>query len=54
MRSPAQVSFYQARAGYEGPDHVRYEVTNEQGEFATYDVAITVKEACGDAGSQRL
>ena len=61
MRSPAQVVFYQARAGYQGPDHVRYAVTNKHGEVATYDVAITVKEAPlqqtkpgADAGSQRL
>jgi len=61
IKTPAQVVFYQARAGYQGPVHARYEVTNEQGEFATYDVAITVQEAppqqnkpSEDAGSQLL
>ena len=31
--------------GYAGPDHVKYEVTAENGEVATYDVTITVKPA---------
>ena len=35
--------FYQARAGYTGPDEVKYEVTSENGEVATYDVTISVK-----------
>jgi hypothetical protein len=43
LKIPAQVAFYQARAGYVGPDHLNYEVTNENGEVATYDVMITVK-----------
>ena len=34
-----------ANAGYAGPDHVKYEVTAENGEVATYDVTITVKSA---------
>ena len=34
-----------ARAGYAGPDHVKYEVTSENGEVATYDVTITVTAA---------
>jgi len=61
LKTPAQVVFYQAKTGYQGADHVRYEVTSENGEVATYDVAITVKEAplqqnkpSGEAGSQRL
>src|SRR5262249_46590967 len=60
LKTPAQVVFYQAKAGYQGPDHVRYEVTTEQGQVATYDVAITVKEAPPSQskpqveGSQRL
>jgi hypothetical protein len=45
VKVPAQVVFYQARAGYSGPDHVKYEVTSENGEVATYDVTINVKEA---------
>ena len=58
---PAQVVFYVAHAGYAGPDHVQYEVTNENGEVATYNVAITVKSgppgqtpSSGPAGGQKL
>ena len=43
--TPAQVVLYLARAGYAGPDHVKYEVTSENGEVATNDVTITVKAA---------
>jgi len=43
MKVPAQVVYYQARAGYLGSDHLNYEVTSENGEVATYDVTITVK-----------
>ena len=43
IKLPAQVVFYQAREGYVGPDHVNYEVTDSNGEVATYDVTITVK-----------
>lgn len=45
LKMPAQVVFYVARTGYSGPDHVKYEITNEKGEVATYDVTITVKAA---------
>ena len=45
LKTPAQVVFYLARAGYAGPDHVKYEVTSENGEVATNDVTITVKAA---------
>jgi hypothetical protein len=48
IKTPARVVFYQARAGYEGPDHVKYEVTSENGEVANYDVTITVKETPSD------
>jgi hypothetical protein len=44
LRIPAQVVFYQARAGATGSDHVVYEVTSENGEVGTYDVIINVKE----------
>jgi hypothetical protein len=60
VRTPAQVIFYRAHAGYAGPDHVRYEVTSENNETATYDVTITVKvppvqnPPAGDANGQRL
>jgi hypothetical protein len=40
----SEVVFYQAHSGYTGPDH---QVTNENGEVATYDVKITVKEGAG-------
>ncbi len=45
IKVPAQVVFYQAREGYTGPDHVRYEVANADGEIGSFDVAITVKAA---------
>jgi hypothetical protein len=43
LKTAAQVVFYTANAGYAGPDHVKYEVTSENGEVATYDVTVTVK-----------
>ena len=43
MKTPARVVFYQSRANYVGPDHLKYEVTSENGEVSTYDMAITVK-----------
>jgi hypothetical protein len=43
VKTPAQVVFYRAHAGYVGADHVNYEVTSENGEVATYDVMITGK-----------
>jgi hypothetical protein len=42
---PGQVVFYQARQGYAGPDHVRYDVTSANGEVGTFDLTITVKVA---------
>ena len=61
LNLPVQVVLYVARAGYEGADHVQYEVTNENGEVATYNVTITVKAAPpgqtpspGPAGGQKL
>jgi hypothetical protein len=45
LKTPARVVFYQSRAGYVGPDHVKYEVTSENGKVATYETAITVKGA---------
>ena len=45
LKTPAQAVFYLAHAGYAGPDRVKYEVTTENGEVATYDVTITVKAA---------
>jgi hypothetical protein len=60
LKTPAQVVFFLARAGYAGPDHVKYEVTDENGQVTTYDVAITVKVApaqsppAGEAGVRQL
>jgi len=60
LKTPAQVVFYMARAGYAGPDHVKYEVTDENGQVAAYDVTITVKVApaqsppAGEAGARQL
>ena len=45
LKAPAQVVFYVARTDYAGSDHVKYEVTSENGEVDTYDVTITVKAA---------
>ncbi len=45
LKTPAQVVFYQARAGAVGSDHLVYLVTNPTGEMATYDVTINIKEA---------
>jgi hypothetical protein len=45
LKMPARVIFYQSRAGYVGPDHVKYEVTSENGEVVTYDTTITVTSA---------
>ena len=45
LKTPALVVFYQANEGYGGSDHVRYAVTNAQGQTEGYDVTITVKPA---------
>jgi len=45
LKVPAQVVFYRARAGYSGPDHLRYEVTDAKGEVDVFDITITVKLA---------
>jgi hypothetical protein len=45
MKIPAQVVFYQARAGATGSDHLVYEVTTPTGEVGTYDVTIKIKQA---------
>lgn len=44
FKVPAEVVFYQARAGYVGSDHVVYAVSDYNGEVNTYDVTIDVKE----------
>jgi hypothetical protein len=45
LKIPAQVIFYQARAGAAGSDHLVYLVTNPTGEVGSYDVTITIKES---------
>ena len=45
LKMPAQVVFYQSRSDFAGHDRVKYEVTSENGEVATYDTRITVKGA---------
>jgi Big-like domain-containing protein len=45
LKTPAQVVFYTANTDYSGPDHVKYEVKDENGELATYDMTIAVKAA---------
>ena len=52
LKTPAQVVFYMARAGYAGPDHVKYEVTEENGQVATFDVTITLKASPGPPGAK--
>ena len=60
LKTPAQVVFYMAHPGYAGSDHVKYEVTSENGEVATNDVTIVVKAPpaqrlpVGDAGIRPL
>ncbi len=49
LKTPAQVVFYLARAGYAGPDQVKYEVTDENGQVSTYEVTITVKASPGQS-----
>ena len=44
LKVPAEVVFYEARGGYTGPDHVAYQVTDEKGQVARYDVTITVEQ----------
>jgi len=59
LKTPAQVVFYMAHAGYAGSDHVKYEVTSENSD-ATNDVTIVVKPptaprpTAGDAGVRPL
>ena len=45
LKVPARVVLYTANTGYTGPDHVKYEVTDENAQVATYDVTIAVKAA---------
>jgi hypothetical protein len=45
LKTPAQVVFYQARAGATGSDHVVYEVKDFEGHADIYDVRINIKEA---------
>jgi hypothetical protein len=45
LKMPAQVVFYQARAGAIGTDHLVYLVANPTGEVGSYDVTIKIKEA---------
>ena len=45
LKIPARVVLYTANTGYMGPDHVKYEVTNEAGQVAAYDMTITVEAA---------
>ena len=45
LKTPVLVVFYQSKEGYSGTDHVRYAVTNAQGQTEGYDVTITVKPA---------
>lgn len=45
LKVPAQVAFYEARAGVIGTDHIAYIVTNADGSVGAYDVTINVREA---------
>jgi hypothetical protein len=44
IKIPAQIAFYQARAGATGTDQLVYEVTTFNGEVGAYDVTVTIKE----------
>jgi hypothetical protein len=44
LKIPAQVVFYQARAGATGSDHLVYEVTTSTGEVGTYEDSGLVVE----------
>lgn len=44
LRTPAQVVFYQARAGTIGTDHIVYAVVSSDGKIDGYDVTITIRE----------
>jgi hypothetical protein len=43
IKLPVEVVFYQAKQGYAGPDHVRYEIADVNGATSTYDVSIKVE-----------
>lgn len=43
LKTPAQIAFYEARAGSSGTDHLIYEVTDYNGEVGVYDVTIEIK-----------
>lgn len=45
LKIPAEVVFYQARAGATGKDHMVYEVINASSKVDAYDVTINIKEA---------
>jgi hypothetical protein len=45
LKIPAQVVFYTANTDYTGPDHVKYTVTDENSQVATYDMTINVEAA---------
>ena len=51
LKIPAQVIFYQARAGYAGRDHVVYEVASENEEVVVNDVTIDVKATPAPGGA---
>lgn len=44
LRTPAQVVFYQARAGITGADHFAYAVVGSDGKIDGYDVTINIRE----------
>jgi hypothetical protein len=55
LKTPAQVVFYAAHAGYVGPHHLKYEVTAENSEVATYDKAAPPQSPpAGPAGGEKL
>jgi hypothetical protein len=45
LKIPAQVVFYTPNTDYTGPDHVKYTVTDENSQVATYDMTINVEAA---------
>jgi hypothetical protein len=51
LKTPAEIAFYEARAGSSGTDHITYEVIDFSGEVGVYDMTIEVKEPSKPSGS---
>jgi hypothetical protein len=45
LKTPAQITFYEGRAGSTGTDHLIYEVVDFNGEVGVYDVTVEITES---------